>query len=156
MTTILSSGTPLATIRSFMNRSSTTIRSARDMLLLRSVPSNFAANEPALSQPAAMASSGFKSITQKISRPPLSRVNIDASHEINGGEVSATAFRQTASGGAQLLRRRYHVRVKTLVEEEDLHSTVTELAGLTACVTLKIENCRGTFVRLTIASKRVG
>src|SRR5205807_6507337 len=76
----------------------------RAMLLLRSVPSNFAANEPALSQPAAMASSGFKSITQKISRPPLSRVNIDASHEINGGEVSATTAswrRLTAKRNAQ-------------------------------------------------------
>src|SRR2546425_2640617 len=77
-------------MRSFMNRSSTTILSARDMLLFNSVPSIFAATESALSQPAAMASSGFKSITQKIKCPPFMRVNIDASHEISGGEVSTT------------------------------------------------------------------
>ena len=73
-----------------MKRSSTTILSEWRMLLLSRRSRDFAVTESALSQPAAIASSGFKSITQKISRPPFSRVNSAARYEIKGGEVSAT------------------------------------------------------------------
>src|SRR5689334_7848945 len=49
-----------------------------------------AAREPSRSQPAAIASSGFRSITQKQNRPPFKRTNSAARNEISGGDVSAT------------------------------------------------------------------
>ena len=44
---------------------------------------------PGRSQPAAMASSGLRSITQKTNRPPLSRANSAPSQEMSGGDVIA-------------------------------------------------------------------
>src|ERR1051326_5555024 len=46
-------------------------------------------NDLSSSQPAATASSGLRSITQKQNFPPLSLTNIAARKEISGGEVSA-------------------------------------------------------------------
>src|SRR5687767_13013980 len=42
------------------------------------------------SQPAAIASSGLRSITQKQNDPPFNLTNNAAKNEISGGEVSAT------------------------------------------------------------------
>src|SRR5258705_12571959 len=50
-----------------------------------------------LSHPAAIASSGLRSITQKQKRPPLSFTKIDARNDINGGEVSATTTSKRCS-----------------------------------------------------------
>gem|GEM_PF-4886193 len=77
-------------MRCSTNRSRTTIFSARRKLLWSKPRSSFAVRESGLSQPAAVASSGFRSITQKIIRPPLIRVNHAPNHEMSGGEVSAT------------------------------------------------------------------
>src|ERR1700686_3721572 len=77
------------------------IFSALWRLLFKSAASIFAVIEFGLSQPAASASSGFKSMTQKIIRPPFSRVNSDARQEISGGEVKAT----TVSCGRVSARR---------------------------------------------------
>src|SRR5438045_1219594 len=49
-----------------------------------------AVTESSLSHPAAIASSGFRSITQKQKRPPFTATKTAARKEINGGEVSAT------------------------------------------------------------------
>src|SRR2546427_12705816 len=65
------------------------IHSACRMLLRKSAASSFAGAELYFSQPAATAASGFRSITQKTIRPPFTRVNTDASHEISGGDVKA-------------------------------------------------------------------
>src|SRR6185295_2056016 len=60
------------------------------------------------SQPAAIASSGFKSITQKQKLPPLSFTKSAARNEINGGDVSAT----TTSNRRRVSRRREHMMMK--------------------------------------------
>ena len=51
---------------------------------------NFSVNEPCRNQLAAIASSGFRSMTQNTNLPPLSFTNAAPTAEINGGEVSAT------------------------------------------------------------------
>ena len=49
-----------------------------------------AISERSLSQPAASASSGFRSITQKQNFPPFNLTNNAPRNEISGGDVSAT------------------------------------------------------------------
>jgi hypothetical protein len=49
-------------------------------------------------------------------------------------------FGQPTRCFSKLLSRRDDVWPETLIEEEDLHSTVTDLATLIGCVTLQIEN----------------
>src|SRR4051812_928911 len=46
--------------------------------------------ESRFNQPAATASSGFRSITQKQNLPPFNRTNNAPKNEMSGGEVSAT------------------------------------------------------------------
>src|SRR5437899_1834782 len=64
--------------------------------------------ESDLSQPAAIASSGFKAMIQVISRPPFRRVSSDANHEMRGGDVRATTTccrGNTASRNAHAMRK---------------------------------------------------
>ena len=64
MTTTFAGATPLATIRSRMNRSSAMTLVARRRLKRDIRSSSLAASDSARSHPAAMASSGLKSMTQ--------------------------------------------------------------------------------------------
>src|SRR6266542_2361569 len=66
------------------------MRSACSKLARKSRPRSFATNESAFNQPAAIASSGLRSITQKKNLPPFRRTNIEPRKEISGGEVKAT------------------------------------------------------------------
>src|SRR6185503_11746303 len=60
------------------------------------------------SQPAAIASSGFRSITQKQKLPPLSFTKNAAKKEIKGGDVSAT----TTSKRLNVSKRSEHTNRK--------------------------------------------
>src|SRR5262245_4587488 len=60
------------------------------------------------SQPAAIASSGFRSITQKQKLPPLSFTKRAARNEISGGDVSAT----TTSNRRNVSKRSEHTSTK--------------------------------------------
>src|SRR6266536_3532512 len=71
-------------------------------------PRIFAEAESGLSQPAAIASSGLRSIAQKKNFPPLSRTKSEPRKEINGGEVSAT----TTSKRGRLASRRVQFKKK--------------------------------------------
>src|SRR6185369_447464 len=60
------------------------------------------------SHPAAIASSGLRSITQKQKLPPLSFTNSAPSNEINGGDVRAT----TTSKRRRVSKRSAHTKRK--------------------------------------------
>src|SRR6185312_14949137 len=60
------------------------------------------------SHPAAIASSGFRSITQKQKLPPLSFTKSAPRNEINGGDVRAT----TTSKRRQVSKRSEHINRK--------------------------------------------
>src|SRR6185503_15044239 len=73
------------------------------------------------SQPAATASSGFRSITQKMKRPHFRAVNNDPSTEMSGGDVNA----MTTSKRGRNKRRNAHTtrkpaKVKTRRSFDDL------------------------------------
>ena len=64
-----------------------------------------------------MASSGFRSMTQKHKRPPFNFTNIVARNEINGGDVSAT----TTSNGLNVSKQRLQERRKLANPSARLH-----------------------------------
>src|SRR3984885_9207896 len=77
-------------MRSLMNRSSATIRSARRKLCNNMLDSRRATGESARSHPAAIASSGLRSIDQNTRLRALAGTARVARKEIRGGDVIAT------------------------------------------------------------------
>src|ERR1700726_5180750 len=77
-------------MRAFMNRSSAMIRSARRKLCTDMRESRRPARDFAFSHPAAIASSGLRSIDQKTRVRALAGTANVARKEIKGGEVMAT------------------------------------------------------------------
>src|ERR1700694_1514778 len=90
MTVTFSAGMPFASIRSFINRSSAMIRSARRKLCTNMRDSRRPAGDFAFSHPAAIASSGLRSIDQKTKLRALRGTARVARKEIRGGDVMAT------------------------------------------------------------------
>src|SRR5205807_10382736 len=81
---------PFAQIRSFIYLSRATMLRARCSPYSKAAVSRRAGIEPDCNQPAAIASSGFRSIIQSASAPPFRRTETAARKEISGGDVIAT------------------------------------------------------------------
>src|ERR1700674_1024623 len=90
MTVTFFAGMPFASIRSFMNRSSAMIRSARRKLCSDMRERRRPTGDFAFSHPAAIAWSGLRSIDQKTKLRALAGTARVARKEIRGGEVMAT------------------------------------------------------------------
>jgi len=90
---------------SLHKRSRTTILSARRRLLWSNERNTLAIRDPGLSHRRQSLRRDSDPSPRTIIRPPLSRTNHDASHEISGGEVSATTHLVAAGRSGETRRQ---------------------------------------------------